>query len=91
MVKRVIGLPGDVVTVEGGVTRVNGTAYRVPGEATPEYTMSFPAVPKGDVLVLGDNRPSSWDSHQWVNSPPSSDRCAGRHEAPGYGCSRRWR
>jgi signal peptidase I len=70
MIKRVIGLPGDVVTVEGGVTRVNGTAYRVPGEATPEYTMSFPAVPKGDLLVLGDNRPSSCDSHQWVNSPP---------------------
>lgn len=70
MVKRVIGLPGDVVTVEGGVTRVNGTVYRVSGETKPEYSMSFPPVPKGDVLVLGDNRPDACDSHQWVNSPP---------------------
>ena len=70
-VKRVIGLPGDVVTIEGGVTRVNGTVYRVRGEARPEYSMSFPPVPKGDLLVLGDNRPNSCDSHQWVGNPPN--------------------
>jgi len=71
MVKRVIGLPGDVVTVEGGVTRVNGNVYRVPGETNPEYSMTFPAVPKGDLLVLGDNRPNSCDSHQWVGNTPN--------------------
>jgi len=70
-VKRVIGLPGDVVTIEGGVTRVNGTVYRVSGETKPEYSMSFPAVPKGDLLVLGDNRPNACDSHQWVGNPPN--------------------
>jgi len=71
MVKRVIGLPGDVVTVENGVTRVNGTVYRVPGEAKSDYSMTFPTVPKGDLLVLGDNRPNSCDSHQWVGDPPN--------------------
>ena len=71
MVKRVIGLPGDVVTVEDGVTRVNGKVYTVSGEVAPEYSMSFPPVPKGDVLVLGDNRPNSCDSHQWVGDPPN--------------------
>jgi signal peptidase I len=70
-VKRVIGLPGDVVTIEGGVTRVNGTVYRVRGETRPDYSMSFPPVPKGDLLVLGDNRPNSCDSHQWVSDPPN--------------------
>ena len=71
LVKRVIGLPGDVVTVAGGVTRVNGTVYRVPGETIPDYSMSFPPVPTGDVLVLGDNRPDSCDAHEWVGSPPN--------------------
>lgn len=69
-VKRVIGLPGDVVTVENGVTRVNGKVYNVPGEVPPEYNMTFPVVPKGDLLVLGDNRPDSCDSHQWESDPP---------------------
>ncbi len=69
-VKRVIGLPGDVVTVQDGVTRVNGKVFNVPGAVTPEYNMTFPVVPKDDLLVLGDNRPNSCDSHQWVNSPP---------------------
>jgi signal peptidase I len=71
LVKRVIGLPGDVVTVAGGVTRVNGTVYRVPGETIPDYSVSFPPVPAGDVLVLGDNRPDSCDSHVWVGNPPN--------------------
>jgi signal peptidase I len=70
-VKRVIGLPGDVVSVENGVTRVNGKPYVVPGALTPEYNMTFPPVPKGDLLVLGDNRPGSCDSHQWVSNPPN--------------------
>jgi signal peptidase I len=70
-VKRVIGLAGDVVTVENGVTRVNGKVYSVPGEAKPEYSMRFPTVPKGNLLVLGDNRPNSCDSHQWVGNPPN--------------------
>lgn len=68
-VKRVVGLPGDVVTVQDGVTRVNGKVFTVPGAVTPEYNMTFPPVPKGDLLVLGDNRPDSCDSHEWVNSP----------------------
>jgi hypothetical protein len=31
----------------------------------PNYTMRFPVVPQGSVLVLGDNRTGSCDSHQW--------------------------
>jgi signal peptidase I len=68
-VKRVIGVPGDVVTVENGVTRVNGNVYTVPGSVAPEYNMTFPPVPKGDLLVFGDNRPDSCDSHQWQSNP----------------------
>jgi signal peptidase I len=70
-VKRVIGIPGDVVTVNNGVTRVNGKPFVVASALTPEYNMTFPAVPKGDLLVFGDNRPGSCDSHQWRSNPPN--------------------
>ena len=46
-VKRVIGLPGDVVTVEDGVTRVNGKVYRVPGAGDARVQHDLPAGPEG--------------------------------------------
>ncbi len=40
-IKRVIGLPGDVISIENGVgVKVNGTLYAVPGATTPEYDLS---------------------------------------------------
>jgi len=116
-VKRVIGLPGDQVTVKkatvsasspypelrpGGSAAVQRTAtpnsfgpdgvterqlkegdttyvtfvkkagdsvatpYVVPDALTPDYEKTFPVVPEGNILVLGDNRPGSCDAHVWV-------------------------
>ena len=64
-VKRVIGLPGDRVEVRGGVTYVNGTPFRVERARAPDYAKTWPVVPRGELLVLGDNRPRSCDSHLW--------------------------
>lgn len=65
-VKRVIGLPGDKVEVRAdGTTLVNGTPFVVKRALRPNYRMSFPVVPPDSILVLGDNRPGSCDSHQW--------------------------
>lgn len=65
-VKRVIGLPGDVVEVRrGGPTLVNGEPMTIEGPRTNTYTRRFTAVPAGHILVLGDNRPNSCDSHEW--------------------------
>ena len=64
-VKRVIGLPGDRVEVRGGTTLVNGKPFVVDKARTPHYAMKFPVVPKDSILVLGDNRDASCDSHQW--------------------------
>ena len=38
----------------------------VDGAITPDYEVSFPTVPKDEILVLGDNRPGSCDAHVWL-------------------------
>lgn len=68
-VKRVIGLAGDRVEVKGGQTLVNGTPFVAKDAVTPAYDMIFDQVPEGMLLVLGDNRNESCDSHLWKPSP----------------------
>ena len=64
-IKRVIGLPGDVVKVGGGIVRVNGQVITEPYIAElPGYTGTW-KVPEGEIFVLGDNRNHSSDSHDW--------------------------
>ena len=72
-VKRVIGLPGDLVKVspEDGTTYVNGEPYQIEGPVLSGYEVHppWPRVPEGKLLVLGDNRAFSCDSHQWQPDP----------------------
>lgn len=64
-IKRLIGLPGDTVTVSDGVVYVNGQALYEPYIAdAPNYTGTW-EVPEGQLFVLGDNRNNSSDSHLW--------------------------
>lgn len=69
-IKRVIGLPGDEVWVEGGKVYVNGNlllepylqngVYTAAGKTAQEGTHL--TVPEGEFFVLGDNREHSLDS-----------------------------
>lgn len=68
-VKRVIGLGGDRVEVQGGKTIVNGEEYIVDKAVAPDYEKTWSEVPQGQLLVLGDNRRGSCDSSQWAPDP----------------------
>ena len=68
-IKRLIGKPGDVVRVEGGVVYVNDIPLEEEYIADPPYYTGEWLVPQGFVFVLGDNRNQSSDSHSWGYVP----------------------
>ncbi|MGI9092459.1 MAG: signal peptidase I [Mycobacteriales bacterium] len=65
LIKRVIGLPGDVLQARDGVVSVNGTAVSEPfvlGSCGGTANFGPVTVPRDDVFVMGDNRCDSYDS-----------------------------
>ncbi|CAM3150882.1 signal peptidase I [Paenibacillus lupini] len=67
LVKRVVGLPGDIIDVRDGAVYLNGMQYVEPyvkGQ-TLSGTMSFPyTVAPKQLFVMGDNREHSEDSRE---------------------------
>ncbi|NSW55581.1 MAG: signal peptidase I [Armatimonadetes bacterium] len=71
LAKRVVGLPGDQIAVRRGYLWRNG---RIVDEPYLRELMSFDwtcaPCPAGHLVVLGDNRNQSQDSHTWTIQAP---------------------
>ena len=80
-VKRVIGLPGETVTIRNGLVYINDSEFplrdnfikeAVPGDHGPFL------VPEDSYFVLGDNRGNSSDSRTWADPFVHRNRILGR-------------
>ena len=72
-IKRVIGLPGDVITIQNTTVIVDGVTLKETyvdpnnnrGNMVEYKPVSNMVVPPNDYFVLGDNRDGSSDSRAW--------------------------
>ncbi len=84
-IKRIIGLPGDTVMVQGGKVYVNGqllneSAYLASTVVTQSGNYAVEGktitVPEGEYMVMGDNRPHSFDGRNF--GPIKKEKFTGR-------------
>ena len=70
LIKRVVAQAGDAVEVRDGVLWRNGSKAAIDWSAEPmDYQLEPLTVPPDHLLVLGDNRNASLDSHLWGPLP----------------------
>lgn len=82
LIKRAIGLPGDVIETRDGLVYINGERLDEPylpeGVTTDNPPIAKQTVPEGHVYVLGDNRDNSFDSRFDNRGPIPVDTVVGR-------------
>ncbi|MBE3558912.1 MAG: signal peptidase I [Ktedonobacteraceae bacterium] len=76
-IKRIIGVPGDIITIQDTTVMVNGKALQEPyidprRQGNPYGAIVNRVVPPGTYFVLGDNRAGSSDSRDWGCVPAAN-------------------
>lgn len=82
-VKRIIGLPGEKITIKDAKVYINDSSEPLEEEYLKDEWIEKTGpyeyeVPEDCYLVLGDNRNNSKDSRYWVNSFVTKDEIIGK-------------
>ena len=82
-VKRIIGLPGEKITISGGSIFINDSATPLEEDyLKEEWTVGTGPfefeVPEDCYFVLGDNRNSSQDARYWANPYVADEKIIGK-------------
>ncbi|MFV0464626.1 MAG: signal peptidase I [Lachnospiraceae bacterium] len=81
-IKRIIGLPGETVTIKEGKIYIDNAQEPLQEDYLPEQWTNYMgpyyfSVPEDSYLVLGDNRNYSKDARFWNQTYVSSDKILG--------------
>ena len=84
LIKRIVGLPGERITIKDTITTIYPSATSTEPTTLPETYVAFPdpktaidiVIPQNEYFVMGDNRKNSLDSR--VLGTVSKERIVGR-------------
>jgi signal peptidase I len=81
LIKRVVGLPGEILEVKDAAVFINGIALDEPYARWSEggrESFGPVTIPAGHIILLGDNRDQSKDSRYWEDPFLEISRVKGR-------------